>query len=503
MIIVCAFLPLFAMTGPEGALFGPMANTYAFAIFGALLLAVTLAPVLCSFLFHNKKEEKDTLVDRVMKRALPRGSSTGSCGHRCLTLAVMGGLLAFTVALVPGLGGEFMPELEEGNLWIRALLPRTVSLRGGRADGPAAPRGHRLGPRDPGRDVARRPARRRHRRHQLLQPRVQRPAAARWRSGGKGMTREKIQDELIGEVQGVPGLNFNFSQLIRDNVEEALSGVKGANSVKLFGNDLETLEETGQRVVNILRTVPGIENVGLFHIVGQPNLEIQIDRDALRPLRDQRRRRRGGRPGRHRRPGVLADGRGGEALRHRPAAAAGPPRRPRASSAGSRSTPPAPDGKPGARIPLAQLATIDPHKPGASYIYRENNRRYIPIKFSVRGRDLASAIAEAQRKVDDPKTGAKLPDGLPTSSGRASSPRCRRPTRRLMWMVPLSIVLIMVLLYTAFNSLKDALLVMANVVAGDDGGRLGAAADAARRSASRRRSGSSRSSASPCRTACS
>src|SRR5262249_20968059 len=126
-IIVCAFIPLFAMSGPEGALFGPMANTYAFAIFGALILAVTLAPVLCSFFFQNKTEESDTFVDRIMKRRYLRALDR-VLNHRALTVGVMIGLLIFTAALIPGLGGEFMPQLEEGNLWIRALLPRTVSL---------------------------------------------------------------------------------------------------------------------------------------------------------------------------------------------------------------------------------------------------------------------------------------------------------------------------------------------------------------------------------------
>ena len=128
LIIVCAFIPLFSMSGPEGALFGPMANTYAFAICGALLLAVTLTPVLCSFLFQNKKEEKETFVDRIMKlRYLVMLDRI--LNHRYLLLAAMGGLLAFTITLIPKLGGEFMPPLEEGNLWIRALLPRTVTLQ--------------------------------------------------------------------------------------------------------------------------------------------------------------------------------------------------------------------------------------------------------------------------------------------------------------------------------------------------------------------------------------
>ena len=130
---------------------------------------------------------------------------------------------------------------------------------------------------------------------------------------------------------------------------------------------------------------------------------------------------------------------------------------------------PGADGKTGPRIPLSQLATIDPHKPGASYIYRENNRRFIPIKFSVRDRDLASAINEAQRKVDDPKTGALLPPGYHIQwSGEFA--QMEEANARLMWIVPLSIGLIMILLYTAFNSIKDALLVMANVVTATMGG---------------------------------
>jgi cobalt-zinc-cadmium resistance protein CzcA len=465
-IIVCAFLPLFAMSGPEGALFGPMANTYAFAIFGALLLALTLAPVLCSFLFRNKTEETDTFVDRLMKRrylaVLNRVLS-----HGWLTLAFMGGLLAFTIALIPGLGGEFMPELEEGNLWIRALMPRTVSLQEAARMAPrlreviaSMPevRGvmSHVGRPDDGTDVTS---------FFNLEFNVPLKPMDEW---PKGMTREKIQDELMEKFRQFPGIDFSFSQLIRDNVEEALSGVKGANSVKLIGSDLVTLEEKGQALVNVLRTVRGIENVGLFHIIGQPNMEIDIDRTACA------------------RYGVnVADVEavvqvaiGGRAfsqmvegeklydivlrlppdLRDDPTVIGRIP-----------IDVPGADGSQGVRIPLSQLATINPHTSGAAYIYRENNRRYIPVRFSVRDRDLASAIAEAQRKVDDPKTGVRLPDGYKLEwSGEFA--QMQEANARLMWIVPLSIVLIMVLLYTAFNSMKDALLVMANVVAATMGG---------------------------------
>ena len=234
------------------------------------------------------------------------------------------------------------------------------------------------------------------------------------RAWTRTITREEIQDELMEKFNEFPGVNFNFSQLIRDNVEEALSGVKGANSVKLFGNDLKTLEEAGQRVANILETVRGIENVGLFHIVGQPNLEIQIDREPCA------------------RYGInVADVEaavqvaiGGRAfsqmvegeklydivlrlpleLRDDPTVIARIPV----------DDPAAADGQPGPRIPLAQLAKIIPHKPGASYIYRENNRRFIPIKFSVRGPrpGLGDRRGPARRSTT-PKTGAKLPRGLP------------------------------------------------------------------------------------------
>jgi cobalt-zinc-cadmium resistance protein CzcA len=478
-IIICAFLPLFAMSGPEGALFGPMANTYAFAILGALLMALTLAPVLCSFCFQNKLEEKETWLDRNMKRTYLTALNF-ILNHKTSALVVMGGLLVFTATLVPGLGGEFMPQLEEGNLWIRALLPRTVSLE---AASRIAPRlraviasvpeikgvmSH-IGRPDDGTDITS---------FFNLEFNVPLKPMEEWRTRPvkfagftlwtRAMTREEIQDDLIEKFKKFEGVNFNFSQLIRDNVEEALSGVKGANSIKLFGNDLKTLEETGQRVVNILRSVRGIENVGLFHILGQPNLEIQIDRRACA------------------RYGVnVADVEaavqvaiGGKAfsqmvegeklydivlrlpvaLRSDPTAISQIP-----------IDTPAIDGHAGARVPLSQLAKIEPHKPGASYIYRENNRRYIPIKFSVRNRDLASAIMEAKAKVEDPKSEANLPKGyFPEWSGEFA--QMQEANGRLLWIVPLSIGLITILLYTAFNSLKDAILVMANVVCATMGG---------------------------------
>ncbi len=282
---------------------------------------------------------------------------------------------------------------------------------------------------------------------------------------GKPMTRQAIEEELTEQFDQFPGISFNFSQLIRDNVEEALSGVKGANSVKLFGSDLKKLESTGNRVAEILRGVRGIENVGLFHIIGQPNLEIRIDRRACARyginVADVE--------------AVIQVAIGGKAfsqmvegeklydivlrlprdLRDDPSVI----RRIVVDAPGK-------DGKPGIRVPLSSLAQINDHSPGASYIYRENNRRYIPIKFSVVGRDLASAIGEAQKKVTAADV---LPRGYEVEwSGEFA--QMQEANKRLMWMVPLSIGLILVLLYMAFNSIKDALLVMANVVTATMGG---------------------------------
>jgi cobalt-zinc-cadmium resistance protein CzcA len=465
-IIICAFIPLFSMTGPEGALFGPMANTYAFAIIGALCLALTLAPVLCSFFFKNKAEEKETLVDRVMKRRYLRALDR-VLHHRYLTLGFMLVLMIGTAVLIPTLGGEFMPQLEEGNLWIRAVMPRTVSLETAAQMAPrlreviaSVPevRGvmSQVGRPDDGTDVTS---------YFNIEFNVPLRPMEQWRPG---MTREKIQDEMAEKLKEFPAVNFNFSQLIRDNVEEALSGVKGANSVKLFGSDMHTLEEAGQRVVRILKSIKGIENVGLFHVVGQPNLEIEIDRAAC---------------ARH---GIkVADVEkavqvavGGQAFSQMvegeklyDIVLRLPPRLRADPQVISRLLVEIPghENEPAYRMPLSALAHIEPHKPGASYIYRENNRRYIPIKFSVRGRDLASAIAEAQRKVNDPSSGARLPRGYNIVwSGEFA--QMEQANAKLLWIVPLSIGLIMMLLYMAFNSTKDALLVMANVLAATMGG---------------------------------
>ena len=446
---------------------------------------LTLAPVLCSFLFHNKKEETRHVRRPADEAALPPGAQTGSCGTATLTLAVMGGLLVVHVRSWSRTWAASSCRRSRRGTSGSARCCRGPSRSRRRPDRPAAARGDRVGPRGPRGDVARRPARRRHRRHQLLQHRVQRPAeadgaVAHAEGAGSGASTLWERDDhprgdpgrADGEVPGVPGHQL---QLLAVDPRQRRGGALGRQGGELGQALRQRPRRRWRRPAsgssNILRTVPGIENVGLFHIVGQPNLEIEIDRDACA------------------RYGVnVADVEaavqvaiGGQAFSQMVEGEKlydivlrlplGPARRPRRHrpDPGRR----APAGRRPARRPRSRSAsspTIHPHKPGASYIYRENNRRFIPIKFSVQGRDLASAIAEAQQQGRRPRRPApSCPQGYRIEwSGEFA--QMQEANARLMWIVPLSIGLIMVLLYTAFNSMKDALLVMVNVVAATMGG---------------------------------
>jgi cobalt-zinc-cadmium resistance protein CzcA len=462
IIIVCAFLPLFTLTGPAGALFGPMALTYSFSILGALLVAVTLAPVLCSFLLAGELREHDTIVDRLMKWVYGHALNI-ALRQRFLTVALSAGLIVATLMILPRLGTEFMPQLEEGNLWIRAILPRTASreeaariaprLREVIASVPEV-RGvmSHVGRPDDGTDVTS---------FFNVEFNVPLNPMESWRPG---MTRQKIEDELAEKFKNFSGIEFGFSQLIRDNIDEALSGVKGANSLKLFGSDLRTLETTGAQVADALRDVHGIENVAVVDIMGQPNLEINIDRAAcarygvnVDDVNDVIQVAIGGKPF-----SKMVEGeklyditlRLPQELRNDPEDI-------------SRIPVEQPGGD--SQVPLAHLTHIEPHKAGASYIYRENNRRYLPIKFAVRNRDLGSAIAEAREKVEGPASKVKLPEGYRVEwSGEFAQMQAANAILRLT--VPLSIALIMAVLQVMFGSLKDALLVMSGVVIAMTGG---------------------------------
>ena len=293
LIMVCAFIPLFTMRGPEGQIFGPMADTYAFALGGALLLALTVAPALCLLFFRNLKPALDNFLVRYLKNSYLRQLNR-VLKYRWISLliftAIIGGTCVFAL---PKLGREFMPELEEGNLWIRGTFPLNISLE---RMGDNANRARSIirrypevesivamiGRPDDGTDptgfynveifVP-------------LLPKKEWPKVVKEKGLMRyllGKERSRSKEELITEMNDelnreLVGVDWNFSQNIRDNVMEALSGIKGDNSVKIFGPNLDELEARAVDVRNVLRSVQGIENVGVFSIKGQTNLEFRID----------------------------------------------------------------------------------------------------------------------------------------------------------------------------------------------------------------------------------
>src|SRR5579884_2182800 len=291
-IMVFAFIPLFTMQGPEGQIFGPMADTYAFALAGALLLALTVAPVMCLLFFKNLKPSEDNWLVRWLKRSYLRQLER-CLNHRLLTLLVFGALTAITIAVLPFLGREFMPELEEGNLYIRGTFKINASLeevadktRRARQILRSYPEvalvATQVGRPDDGTD----PTGFYNAEFSIpLHPNNEWPAfipRSRWLSWLGPRPRTKL--ELIAAMNGqmhreLPGVDWNFSQYIRDNVMESLSGVKGDNSVKIIGPDLDELERLADRLQIILKDIRGVEDVGVFRVKGQPNLEFPIDRD--------------------------------------------------------------------------------------------------------------------------------------------------------------------------------------------------------------------------------
>jgi cobalt-zinc-cadmium resistance protein CzcA len=449
-IIVVAFIPLFTMTGVPGKIFAPMSITYGFALLGALLMAFTLAPVLCSFLLSGTISEQDTRVVRVIRRWY-QGILTWALDHRTVVVVFALGLLIVTFIVLQFLGGEFMPALEEGNLWVRATMPVDISFdqaarltseirRLFRESPEVTTIVSQLGRPDDGTDptsffnaefLAN------------LKPQHE------WRSG---LSKDGLIKEIEGRLKEIPGVIFNFSQVIQDNVEEAMSGVKGENSIKLFGTDLRTMEAKAVEIEQVMKEIRGVKDLGIFRLVGQPNLLIQVNREASA--------RYGLQVGDVN--AIVQAAVGGQAVTK---VYEGeklfdlvvrflPEFRQDVDAIGNIlvNTPE------GARIPLKQLATITTQT-GAFIIYRENNERYIPIKFSVRDRDLQSTVEEAQASL---AAKVSLPERH-RMEWAGQYDQLKDEQKRLATIVPLSLVIILFLLYTTFDSLKNALLVLVTV----------------------------------------
>ena len=454
-ITVAAFVPLFTMQGVEGQIFGPMARTYGYALVGALIATFTVTPVLASFLVPEHVKEVETLFVRGLRKVYTPVLKY-SLAHQKLMAAFGAGFLVLSGVVGLFLGSEFLPALEEGNFWIRASMPPTLSLEAG-TEATAKMRAILLrhpevitvvsqhGRPDNGSDASP------FSNVELFAP-LKPPSE--WPYGlTKDKLTEQIQQEFTAEL---PGINFNFSQYIQDNVEEAISGVKGANSVKIIGPNLAVLEQLAGQVSAQMARVRGLTDLGVFRVLGQPNLDIKVDREKAA--------RYGLNSGDVN--AVIQAAMGGAvattvlegdrqfnltvrlASQYRDSVeAVGNIRVGYATSSGAN-----------AYIPLRELATISLDT-GASYIYHEATKRYIPIKFSVRGRDLGSTVAEAQALI---ARNVSLPSGYRLEwAGEFEDLQLAK--ERLALVVPVALLLIIVLLYALFNSLRDSLFALAGI----------------------------------------
>jgi cobalt-zinc-cadmium resistance protein CzcA len=463
-IIVAAFIPLFTMQGVEGQIFSPMARTYGYALVGALLATFTVTPCLASLLLPEHVSEVETILVRKL-RAIYTPVLRWSLAHRMIT--VSGGLifLAATTFIGSRLGSEFLPALEEGNLWIRAALPPTISLEAGM---PTV---------DKIREILRR-----HPEVITVVSQHGRPDNGSDAAGffnaeffvplkpfeqwAPGMTKEKLIDQLQKEfADAFVGIGFNFSQYIQDNVEEGLSGVKGANSIKIIGPDLAVLERIAGEAMHEMAQVAGVKDLGIFRVLGQPNLNIKIDRErAARyglSVSDVNTVVQAALGGAIATTVLEADRQFNVTVRLSPEF-----RNSIASVYNIKVGYQTPSGN--AYIPLSQLASISLDT-GASYIFRERNQRFVPIKFSVRGRDLASTVAEGQQRI---AKNVKLPTGYQIQwAGEFEG--LQQAKKRLGIIIPISFILIMVLLYGLFNSLRDSLMALIGIPFAVSGGILG------------------------------
>ncbi|HXM09045.1 MAG TPA: CusA/CzcA family heavy metal efflux RND transporter [Terriglobales bacterium] len=462
-IIITAYLPIFTLQRVEGRLFHPMAWTVAFALLGAMLFSIVIAPVLASFAFQKGATEwHNPVLTFVIERY--RVAVRWAIRHRAITVGVVlimvaiGNFLAFSGAI----GSEFLPHLDEGALWVRGTLaPSTGPDEGIRVMNqarivlcsfPEVPQcWSQVGRPDDGTDTTG---------FFNTEFFVDLKQKEDWRP-----VFHQDKDELIAamqrELDKIPGAVWGFSQPIEDNMEEAVSGVKGALATKIYGDDLKVLEAKSDEVMTVLSKIRGIEDLGVFRVLGQPNLNVTVDRAAcarhqinVADVQDAVQTAIGG--------NALTQVLKGEArydltLRYLPQY-----RDTQDAIENIRLLSPT-----GERVALSQLCKIS-LTDGASEVYREGNQRYVAIKYSVRGRDLGSTVEEAIKKIDEQ---VKLPTGY-TVKWEGEYQSQKRANARLLIVLPITILIIFILLYTMFKSFKWASLIMVNVAIAPIGGLL-------------------------------
>ncbi len=460
IIIIVSYLPIFTLQRVEGRLFRPMAWTVAFALFGALLFALLIAPVLCTMLFKGEITEwRNPVFSWLQERY---GRRLEWCfDHMKVTLGL--GVAAFAAMLFlffsGVVGSEFLPHLDEGAIWVRGTLAPSTGpsasialskqVRLVLANFPEVKQVvSQVGRPDDGSDASG---------FYNTEFFVDLLPRSKWRS--QFATKEELIAEMDKDLSKFPGVDWNFSQPISDNVEEAVSGVKGELAVKLFGKDLKVLEQKADEMQNVMGKIPGVADLGTFQVRGQPNVNLVVNRAAadrfginVSDVQDAVETAVGGKAVSQI---LIGEQRYDLTVRYQP-----PFRKTVEDISNIRILAPS-----GERVSLGQLCDIK-LEDGASTIYREENSRYIAIKYSVRGRDLGSTVRQAIEKV---RRKVPLPEGYHLDwTGEYESQQ--RANRRLSIIVPLTLLLMSFILYSAFDSWKWVGLILAVVALSPLGG---------------------------------
>jgi heavy metal efflux system protein len=448
-IIITAYLPIFTLQRVEGKLFKPMAWTVAFALLGALIFSMMVAPALASILFRRDAKQWQNPVMTFLTNRY-RASAHWAIRHRLVTVGTAVVILMISMFLAFGgaIGSEFLPHLDEGAIWVRGTLPPSVGptesarvadrARQILASFPEVPQVvNQIGRPDDGTDTT-----------GFFDTEffVDLLPKEKWRPIFH-QDKERLIAAMDRELEEkIPGVTWGFSQPISDNLEEAVSGVKGALAVKIYGDDLKTLEAKADEIVATMQNIRGVEDIGVFRVIGQPNLNFTVDRDQasrfginVSDVQDAIQTAVGGNAISQ---VLIGEQRYDLVLRYLPQYRD-------TKEAIEKIRLLAPSGE---RVSLAQLTNVKVLD-GGSEIYREENSRYVAVKFSVRGRDLGSTVEEAIRKVN---ASVKLPTGY-TIDWAGEYESQKRSQRRLLLVLPLTILLIYIILYSMFKSVKWAL----------------------------------------------
>jgi cobalt-zinc-cadmium resistance protein CzcA len=462
-IIITSYLPIFTLQAVEGRLFKPMAWTVTFALIGALAFAIIVAPVLASMFFSKGAKEWENPVMAWLIRHY-RSAVRTAIEHNRVTVGIATVLFAIAIYLTVGgpIGSEFLPHLDEGSIWVRGTLPPsegptasidfTNQARQVLASFPEVTQVvSQTGRPDDGTDTAG---------FFNTEYFVDLKRKEDWRPVFH-QNKDALVTAIDKEMEKFPGVLWNYSQPISDNMEEAVSGVKGELAVKLYGDDLRTLEHKAEEIQAQLASVKGVEDLGIFRIVGQPNLNFKVDRSAaaryginVADIQDAIQTAVGA--------NAVTQVQQGEAhfdvtLRYKQ-----PYRDTREAIENIRLLAPS-----GERVSLAQLTTVSSDD-GAEQINRESGQRYIAIKYSVKGRDLGSTVEEAISKVT---RNVKLSAGYHLEwAGEYESQK--RANKRMAVVVPITMLAIFLILYTMFRSFKWAMLILVTVIMASIGGPL-------------------------------